>query len=84
MHKPIIALTRIQLKMQYANVFRKPSVVIGLIVGLFGLLVIGVTFGGFMLQVIETMYALLEPSGNTDVILGALFLMNFSLCLSYL
>ncbi|MFP7168715.1 hypothetical protein [Terribacillus sp. FSL K6-0262] len=77
MHKPIIALTRIQLKMQYANVFRKPSVVIGLIVGLFGLLVIGVTFGGFMLQVIETMYALLEPSGNTDVILGALFLMNF-------
>ncbi|SDC76175.1 ABC-2 type transport system permease protein [Terribacillus halophilus] len=77
MHKPISALIRIQLKMQYANVFKKPSVVIGLIAGLFALLFLGLIFGGFMLQVIEAMYTLLEPSGNTNIILGTLFLMHF-------
>lgn len=77
MHKPIRSLIRIQLKMQYANVFQKPSVVIGLVFGIIGLFFIGMMFGRYMLQVIDVMYSLLEPSGNTDAILGTLFLMNF-------
>ncbi|QXE02646.1 hypothetical protein [Terribacillus sp. DMT04] len=77
MHKPIRALIRIQLKMQYSNVFKKPSVIIGLLFGLFGLLLIALMFGGFVLQVIDIIYSILEPSGNADIILGALFLMNF-------
>jgi ABC-2 type transport system permease protein len=77
MHKPIRALIRIQLKMQYSNVFSKPSVFLGLLFGLAGLLFIGFMFGGFVLQVIEIIYAMLKPSGNSDIILGVLFLMNF-------
>ncbi|PAF38039.1 hypothetical protein CHH69_09270 [Terribacillus saccharophilus] len=79
MHKPIRSLIRIQLKMQYANIFQKPSVVIGLVFGIIGLLFLGMMFGGYMLQIIDVMYGLLEPSGNTNVILGSLFLMNFFL-----
>ncbi|PAE15714.1 hypothetical protein CHH91_12170 [Virgibacillus sp. 7505] len=79
MYRPILSLVRIQLKMQYANVFKKPSVVIGLVFGMIGLLFIGMIFGGYMLQIIEMMYSLLEPSGNTEAILGSLFLMNFFL-----
>ncbi|MFP7479591.1 putative ABC transporter permease subunit [Terribacillus saccharophilus] len=79
MRKPIQSLIRIQLKMQYANVFRKPSVIIGLVFGVIGLLFIGMMFGGYMLQIIAVMYSLLEPSGNTDAILGSIFLMNFFL-----
>ncbi|SNZ14432.1 ABC-2 type transport system permease protein [Terribacillus aidingensis] len=77
MHKPIRALIRIQLKMQYSNVFKKPSVFLGLVLGLLGLLFIGLMFGGFVLQVIDLIYTMLEPSGNSNIILGALFLMNF-------
>lgn len=79
MHKPIRSLIRIQLKMQYANAFQKPSVVIGLVFGIIGLLFLAMVFGGYMLQIIDVMYSLLEPSGNTDAILGTLFLMNFFL-----
>jgi ABC-2 type transport system permease protein len=77
MHKPIRALIRIQLKMQYHNVFKKPSVIIGFVFGLLGILFLGLMLGGFVLQVIDLIYTMLEPSGNSDIILGSLFLMNF-------